>query len=128
VAYVNDYLEHEDMPAASAGLIMLNGIGAMGAPIAVGYLMDTTVDNAFFLFLSACFASMTLYSLWRMLQSPVRVVVGEQGPLVPMSQVVSPIAADVALEAAIEQEIEQEKEAGSDGEDGESREAETVDG
>ncbi|HET7410134.1 MAG TPA: MFS transporter, partial [Paracoccaceae bacterium] len=60
VAYVNDYLEHEDMPAASAGLIMLNGIGAMGAPVAVGYLMDTTVDNAFFLFLSAAFASVTI--------------------------------------------------------------------
>lgn len=103
VAYVNDYLEHEDMPAASAGLIMLNGIGAMGAPVVVGYLMDTTVDNVFFLFISASFALIVVYALWRMRRRPVRIVVGEQAPVVPMSQVTSPVASDVALEAAIEQ-------------------------
>lgn len=104
VAYVNDYLEHEDMPAASAGLIMLNGIGAMGAPILVGFLMDTIARDAFFLFLSASFAAITFYALWRMRQRPVRAVVGDMAPVVPMSQVVSPIAADVAREAAIGQQ------------------------
>ncbi len=103
VAYVNDYLEHEDMPAASAGLIMLNGIGAMGAPVLVGFLMDTITRDAFFLFMSAAFSAIALYGLWRMRRRPVRVVVGEVTPVVPMSQVASPLAADVALEAAFEQ-------------------------
>ncbi|HLS18455.1 MAG TPA: MFS transporter [Paracoccaceae bacterium] len=103
VAYVNDYLESEDMAAASAGLIMLNGIGAMGAPILLGYLMDLMVDDVFFLFLAAAFASITLYAIWRQRQRPVRIVIGEQGPVVPMSQVASPLAADVAIEAALEQ-------------------------
>lgn len=106
VAYVNDYLEHEDMPAASAGLILLNGVGAMGAPVIVGYLMDAIDRDAFFLFLSCAFAAITLYALWRMRRRPVRVVVGEAAPLVPMSQVVSPLAADVALEAALAQSTE----------------------
>ena len=109
VAYVNDYLEHEDMPAASAGLIMLNGIGAMGAPVLVGLLMDTIAQSAFFLFLSACFSAITIYAVWRMRQRPVRVVVGEVAPCVPMSQVVSPIAADVARDAAIEQAREADR-------------------
>jgi MFS family permease len=103
VAYVNDYVEHEDMPAASAGLIMLNGIGAMGAPVLVGFLMDAIARDAFFLFMSGSFAAIALYALWRMRQRPVRVVVGEVAPVVPMSQVASPVAADAALEAAIEQ-------------------------
>jgi MFS family permease len=109
VAYVNDYIEHEDMPAASAGLILLNGIGAMGAPIIVGYLMDTVGDAAFFLFLSASFGSITLYSIWRMRRRPVRVVVGDVAPVVAMSQVVSPLAGDVAREAAIEQAREADR-------------------
>ena len=102
VAYVNDYLENEDMPAASAGLIMLNGIGAMGAPVLVGYLMDTVADDAFFLFFSAAFSAITAYALWRMTRRAVKIV-GEQAPVVPMSQVSSPLAADVAIEAAMEQ-------------------------
>ena len=109
VAYVNDYLENEDMPAASAGLIMLNGVGAMGAPILVGYLMDAIARDAFFLFLSACFAAITGYAIWRMRQRPVRVVVGDVAPVVPMSQAVSPIAADVARDAAIEQAKEPDR-------------------
>jgi MFS family permease len=112
VAYVNDYLDHEDMPAASAGLIMLNGIGAMGAPVVVGYLMDAIGDAAFFLFLAGAFGAITLYAIWRMQQRPVRVVVGDLGPVVPMSQAASPLAADVALEAAIEQAREDTDRAG----------------
>ena len=109
VAYVNDYLEHEDMPAASAGLILLNGVGAMGAPVIVGLLMDTTGDAAFFLFLSGCFTAITLYALWRMRRRPVRVVVGEVAPVVPMSQAVGSIAADVARDAAIGQAKEADR-------------------
>ena len=30
IAYTNDYLEAEDMPAASGGLIFVNGLGAIG--------------------------------------------------------------------------------------------------
>lgn len=110
VAYVNDYLETEDMAAASAGLIMLNGIGAMGAPILLGYLMDLMVDDIFFLFLASAFASVTVYAVWRQRRRPVRIVIGEQGPVVPMSQVASPLAADVAIEAAIEHAEEPDSE------------------
>jgi hypothetical protein len=71
--------------------------------------MDAIARDAFFLFLSAAFAAITIYAGWRMRQRPVRVVVGDVAPCVPMSQVVSPIAADVARDAAIEQAKEPER-------------------
>ena len=109
VAYVNDYLEHEDMPAASAGLIMLNGVGAMGAPVLVGFLMDAIARDVFFLFLSASFAAITAFAVLRMRQRPVRVVVGDVAPVVRMSQAVGPLAGDVARDAAIEQAREADR-------------------
>ncbi|MEM6623869.1 MAG: MFS transporter [Pseudomonadota bacterium] len=112
VAYVNDYLDPDDMAAASAGLILMNGVGAMGAPIAVGYLMDVVGDEAFFGFMGAAFALMTVYGLYR---STVRAAppVAETGPMVPMTPIASQVASDVAWEAAIE-EAEAEAEASED--------------
>ena len=107
VAYVNDYLEHEDMAAASAGLILINGVGAMGAPLAVGYLMDTIGSNAFFFMIGTSFAIVTGYALWRMTQRAATPV-DETGPMVPMTPVASQVAADAAVEAAIEQALEDE--------------------
>ena len=39
IAHTNDYLTKEDMPGASAGLIFLNGFGAIFGPLA-GRLAD----------------------------------------------------------------------------------------
>ncbi len=40
IAYTNDYLTKEEMPAASAGMIFLNGLGAIGGPVVAGWMMD----------------------------------------------------------------------------------------
>ena len=39
IAYTNDHLEYEQMASASGGLLFINGVGAMGGPVLVGYLM-----------------------------------------------------------------------------------------
>ncbi len=39
IAYTNDFLSKEQMAAASAGLIFLNGVGAIFGPLVVGWLM-----------------------------------------------------------------------------------------
>ena len=39
IAYTNDFLGHEDMPAASSGLLFINGLGAMTGPFLIGVLM-----------------------------------------------------------------------------------------
>ena len=102
VAYVNDYLSHEDMASAAAGLLLLNGVGAMGAPFLVGYLMDEVGSDAFFLMIAASFAVITAYALYRMTQR-APTPVDETGPMVMMTPVASQVSVDAAWEAAIDQ-------------------------
>lgn len=99
VAYMNDLLESEDMASASGGMIMLNGIGAMGAPIAVGVVMDYAGNAGFFLFIATSLGLISAYAFWRMTQRPATPV-GETGPIVPMSPVAAPVAADIAWDVA----------------------------
>jgi len=108
VAYVNDLLEPEDMASASGGLIFINGVGAMGAPVGVGYVMDTVGGQGFFLFIGGAMALISLYALWRMTQRPATPV-DETGPIVPMSPVTTPVAVDAAWEAAAEQAAEDQE-------------------
>ena len=110
VAYVNDYLEHEDMASASAGLIMLNGIGAMGAPLAVGYLMDEVGADAFFFMIGTSFAAITAYALFRMTQRAATPI-AETGPMVAITPISSQVSVDAAWEAAIEQVQSEDEEA-----------------
>ena len=47
IAYTNDFLEHEDMAAASGGLIFINGLGAIVGPLIVGWMMSEFGANRF---------------------------------------------------------------------------------
>ena len=40
IAYTNDFLTKEEMAAASAGLIFLNGFGAIFGPLVTGWMME----------------------------------------------------------------------------------------
>jgi MFS family permease len=66
IAYTNDFLSREDMAAASAGLIFLNGFGAIFGPLVTGWLMETTGPRGFFLFIAILYIALTGYALWRM--------------------------------------------------------------
>ncbi len=115
VAYVNDFLDHEDMASASGGLILINGVGAMGAPILVGYVMDEIGANGFFWFMGTALTITAAYAFYRMTQRPA-VPVDETGPMVPMTPVASPVVSDVAWEEVAEQAIEEEASAAGDAE------------
>lgn len=95
VAYVNDFLAHEDMASASGGMILINGVGAMGAPVAVGYVMDRIGNEGFFVFIGCGFWLTAVYAFWRMTRRPSTAVT-ETGPMVPMSPVASPVVSDAA--------------------------------
>ncbi|MEM1344535.1 MAG: MFS transporter [Pseudomonadota bacterium] len=109
VAYTNDYLEHEDMASAAAGLVVLNGIGAVGTPIVVGLLMDIAGPGAFMGAATALMGATTLYALYRM---TVRAAtpVDEALPIAPMAMTTSPVAGSAAQEAVIEQVVAEEEE------------------
>jgi len=66
IAYTNDYLEREDMAAASGGLLFINGVGAIAGPITVGYMMDTLGANGFWIFSAVLMLMMGVYAAYRM--------------------------------------------------------------
>jgi len=66
LAYVNDYLDRTDMAAASAGLLFINGLGAISGPVITGWMMATVGPSGFFLFMAVLFAALAVYALYRM--------------------------------------------------------------
>ena len=53
IAYTNDFLEYEDMAAASGGMVFINGLGAISGPIITGWIMEVYGPPGFFLFIAA---------------------------------------------------------------------------
>ncbi|MDG1237268.1 MAG: MFS transporter, partial [Amylibacter sp.] len=51
LAYTNDFLDHDDMAAASGGLIFVNGVGAIAGPLVVGWMMGRYGPDSFFLYI-----------------------------------------------------------------------------
>lgn len=98
VAYTNDFLDSADMAAASAGLIFINGVGAIGGPILTGWIMAQIGPSGFFLFIAVLFGMMAFYAGWRMTRraSPATETTGAYTAL-------APTAGFVAVEAAIEE-------------------------
>lgn len=103
IAYINDYLQPEDMAAASSGLLFANGLGAIFGSIITGYLMGAVGPaGGFWLFVAFLMLSVAGYALYRMNQraSPS---VEETAAYVGVSPVSSPVAVEAAQEWAIEQ-------------------------
>ncbi len=95
LAYTNDYLSAEDMPAASGGLVFTFGLGAIAGPLVAGWAMQRLGPFAFWLVLGATFGAIALYALYRMTRRST----------VPISETESylgvlPTATPVAVEAA----------------------------
>lgn len=95
VAYVNDYLESDQMAGASAGLLFIYGLGSIGGPLITGWLMALVGPSGFFLFIALLFTATALYALYRMSRGRVRLFRRRFRAL-------SPSASAVAVEAAVE--------------------------
>jgi len=68
LAYTNDFLSADQMPAASGGLVFTFGLGAIFGPLATGWAMQQGGASAFWVVLGGTFAVMALYALYRMTQ------------------------------------------------------------
>lgn len=66
ISYTNDYLEPDEMVAASSGMILVNGIGAVIGPVVVSMLMGVYGASAFFIFLALSFVFIAVFSVYRM--------------------------------------------------------------
>ena len=101
LAHTNDFLEHEDMAAASGGLVFIGGLGAVFGPLVVGALMENVGAGGFYLFIAVLFAVLAGYAIYRTTQRGT-ISVGETGAYVAMAQsVVTPVSMEIAQEYAI---------------------------
>ena len=106
IAYANDYLEKEDMAAASGGLLFINGLGAIAGPLIVGVMMDVLGDNGYWLFTALLMFAVGGYGLYRTTQRSRDISDSEVVPYAPVSAASTPVVAEVAQEAYIEAEEE----------------------
>jgi MFS family permease len=68
LAYTNDNVPAEDMPATSGGLVFTFGLGAIIGPISIGFAMDALGPFAFWIVLGGTFAAIAVYALYRISQ------------------------------------------------------------
>ena len=97
IALTNDHLKKEEMPGASAGLIFLNGFGAIFGPLVAGWLMGVIGPKGYFLIIGAFFAVLALYAAYRISRRASPVHTGSYAGL-------SPTASSVAVEAVLTDE------------------------
>lgn len=98
IAYANDYMETDQMSSASGGLLFLNGVGAMGGPILVGYLMAQFGLSSFFIFIALWMAIICVYGCYRITQRQSADIT-EGSIYIPLTNRVSQVATEIALEA-----------------------------
>lgn len=107
IAYANDYLEKEDMAAASGGLLFINGVGAVMGPMIVGWMMESFGFETYWLFLAAMSFGIALYALYRMTRRSRGDLDIEQVSYAPVNAATTTVIAEIAQEVYIETEEEE---------------------
>ncbi|MGF1476064.1 MAG: MFS transporter [Geminicoccaceae bacterium] len=100
IAHTNDYLDTEQIVAASSGLMMANGIGAVAGPLVASSLMDILGPPGLPLTIGGIGFSLVCFGLYRMSQREAKPI-DEQGPSVLVGTA-TPVATRLAQEAATE--------------------------
>ena len=106
VAYANDYLEKDQMAAASGGLLFINGLGAMTGPVIVGNAMSRLGIEWYFITLLLLMSAICLYGIYRISQRKY-IVVDEASPFLPISSRTSGMATGYAIDAAEEDHLDE---------------------
>ncbi|KPN62262.1 Predicted arabinose efflux permease, MFS family [Aliiroseovarius crassostreae] len=102
LAYVNDYLDVDNMAAASAGLIFVNGIGAIMGPVVTGWIMSVLGPLGFFVYMGTLLLLLLGYGLWRSTRRAAPAM-DDTSSYMTMSPAASPVAVDMAQEVWAEE-------------------------
>lgn len=113
IAYTNDFLEREDMAAASGGLLFINGVGAIAGPIITGWAMGVFGPEGYFVLIAILLLALAGYAAYRMTQRPA-VSVEDTGAYSPLSPRSTAVAMEAAQEYAADMAEEAEEAALSD--------------
>jgi MFS family permease len=109
IAHTNDFLEHDDMAAASGGLIFVNGLGAISGPVLTGWIMGAFGPPGYFLFIAGLMFALAGYAAWRMTQRAAPSV-DETGLYTPITPSATQVMVEYAQEYAIEADSEDDGE------------------
>ena len=107
IAHTNDFLDYEDMAAASGGLVFINGLGAIAGPLITGWAMDLFGPPGFWMFAGGLIATLAVYGTYRATQRAA-VPVEDTGSFVTMSPSVTPVAVELAQEIASDEAKEED--------------------
>lgn len=102
IAYANDYLEADQMPAASGGLLFINGVGAMSGPVTVGFIMNSLGTEYFFVFIALLMSIICGYGIYRSFKRDA-IPVDEAAPYVALTSRSTQVAAEIAIEVVEEE-------------------------
>lgn len=108
MAYTNDYLQIEDMAAASGGMIFINGVGAISGPLITGWAMGFFGPAGYFLYIGALMLVMSGYAAYRAMVRPA-VQVEETTSYAPVAPSATMVAVEFAQEYAVAEAEEDEK-------------------
>ena len=102
IAHTNDFLEREDMAAASGGMIFINGLGAILGPVITGWMMGTALGpGGFYLFTAILFVALSVYAAYRSTRRAA-VPVDSTASYVPIYASVTSVGLEYAQEVAAE--------------------------
>ncbi|QOL79822.1 MFS transporter [Pseudooceanicola spongiae] len=101
LAYLNDYLDTDQMAAGSAGMMFINGLGAIGGPVLTGWVMTMVGPGGFFLFIATLLLATAGYAAYRMTRRP-GMSSDDTASYVPVMMSASPVAVEAAQEWAAE--------------------------
>ena len=107
IAHTNDYLETDQMVAASASLVLVSGIGASFGPLVAGAVMGAVGTGGYFWCLAVIHFAVGGFAFYRMARRTA-LPLDEQGPYAPMCAVASPVAtaaAPLAIRDAMDSDV-----------------------
>ena len=99
IAHANDFIEYEDMASAAAGLLFVNGVGAVSGPIIIGYAMDAYGSEIFFVIIALLMATLAIYAGYRMTQRATVSDTSSYAAVLPNS---TGVAVEIAQEFAFD--------------------------
>jgi MFS family permease len=108
IAHTNDFLEVDEMAAASGGMVFINGLGAISGPIVTGWIMEVFGPSGFFLVIAILMLGLAGYAVFRMTRRE-GIAVEDTGAYSPVMPSASPVALEVVQEIAIETALEEEE-------------------
>jgi MFS family permease len=103
LAHTGDFLEREDMAAASGGLLFVNGLGAVSGPLIAGWLMGRLGPDGFFLQIAVLVGLVAAYAAWRMTRRPA-VPADQTAPFTAVTPAASVVAVGAAAETGMAEE------------------------